>query len=242
MEGRIRRALLSVFDKTGIEDFARKLAELGVELISSGGTAKALGAAGLKVRDVQELTGYPAMLGHRVVTLHPKVHGGILVIRDDASHQADMAKYGIEGIDLVCVGLYPFEQAIAKPGATPADAVEMIDIGGPAMVRAAAKNHKYVTVVTDPSQYDAVLSRPASSFVSGWRWRPSASPPTTTPPSAPIWPACAASSSPSASAFPTARRRSFVTARTPTRRRRSTSAPSAASRQLELPSSWAAKR
>ena len=153
----IKRALISVFDKAGIVEFAKALAESGVEIISSGGTAKAIEAAGVKVRYVQEWTGFPEMLGHRVVTLHPKVHGGILALRDDPAHQADMAKYGIEPVDLVCVGLYPFEQAIAKPGCTPAEAVEMIDIGGPAMVRAAAKNHKFVTVVTNASQYPLVL-------------------------------------------------------------------------------------
>jgi len=158
MKSPIRRALFSVFDKTGVAEFAAALAEMGVEIISSGGTAKALESAGVKIRHVQEWTGFPEMLGHRVVTLHPKVHGGILAIRDDASHQADMAKFGIEPVDLVCTGLYPFEQAIAKPGATLSDAVEMIDIGGPAMVRAAAKNHKFVTVVTDASQYETVLA------------------------------------------------------------------------------------
>ncbi|MCJ7544888.1 MAG: bifunctional phosphoribosylaminoimidazolecarboxamide formyltransferase/IMP cyclohydrolase [Phycisphaerae bacterium] len=159
----IRRALISVFDKKGIEDFARALAAMGVEIISSGGTAKAIEAAGVKVRYLQEWTGFPEMLGHRVVTLHPKVHGAILALRDDPSHQADMAKYGIEPIDLVCAGLYPFEQAIAKPGCTPAEAIEMIDIGGPAMVRAAAKNHKFVTVVTDASQYELVLAEMRAS-------------------------------------------------------------------------------
>ncbi|MFA6133144.1 MAG: bifunctional phosphoribosylaminoimidazolecarboxamide formyltransferase/IMP cyclohydrolase [Phycisphaerae bacterium] len=154
----IRRALISVFDKTGIVEFAKALADMGVEIISSGGTAKAIQAAGVKVRFVQEWTGFPEMLGHRVVTLHPKVHGGILALRDDPSHQADMTKYGIEPVDLVCVSLYPFEQAIAKDGCTLADAVEMIDIGGPAMVRAAAKNHKFVTVVTDAGQYQPVLA------------------------------------------------------------------------------------
>jgi phosphoribosylaminoimidazolecarboxamide formyltransferase/IMP cyclohydrolase len=159
----VRRALISVFDKKGIENFARNLSKMGVEIISSGGTAKAIEAAGVKVRYVQEWTGFPEMLGHRVVTLHPKVHGGILALRDDPAHQADMAKYGIEPIDLVCVGLYPFEQAIAKIGCTPEQAVEMIDIGGPAMVRAAAKNHKFVTVVTDAAQYEAVLAEMRSS-------------------------------------------------------------------------------
>ncbi len=155
---KIQRALISVFDKAGVGEFARKLAEMGAEIISSGGTAKAIEATGTKVRYVQEWTGFPEMLGHRVVTLHPKVHGGILALRDDPAHQADMEKYGIEPVDLVCVGLYPFEEAIAKEGCTLADAVEMIDIGGPTMVRAAAKNHKFVTAVTSHEQYDEVLA------------------------------------------------------------------------------------
>ena len=154
----IRRALVSVYDKTGVAPLARALADRGVEIISSGGTAKAIQAAGVAVRYLQEWTGFPEMLGHRVVTLHPKVHGGILALRDDPEHQADIEKYGLELIDLVCVGLYPFEQAIAKEGCTLADAVEMIDIGGPTMVRAAAKNHRFVTIVTDPSQYANVLA------------------------------------------------------------------------------------
>jgi len=154
----IRRALISMFDKTGVAEFAKSLADMGVEIISSGGTAKVIEAAGVKVRQVKEWTGFPEMLGHRVVTLHPKVHGSILALRDDPDHQADIEKYGLEPIDLVCVGLYPFEQAIAKPGATLADAVEMIDIGGPTMVRAAAKNHKFVTVVTDAAQYEPLLA------------------------------------------------------------------------------------
>ena len=167
---KIRRALLSVFDKTGIEDFARALHEQGVELISSGGTAKAIEAAGVPVRYVQEWTGFPEMLGHRVVTLHPKVHGAILATRDDASHQADIETYDLELLDLVVVSLYPFTDVIAKPDAKFADAVEMIDIGGPTMVRGAAKNHRYVTVITNPGQYDELLSEMAandgeSSFV-----------------------------------------------------------------------------
>ena len=157
MKVKIQRALISVFDKTGVADFAKALAEMGVEIISSGGTAKTIEAAGVKVRYVQEWTGFPEMLGHRVVTLHPKVHGGILALRDDPDHQADMKKYDIEPVDLVCVGLYPFEDAIAKESCTLAEAVEMIDIGGPCMVRAAAKNHKFVAVVTSGEQYDAVL-------------------------------------------------------------------------------------
>ena len=157
MNVKIQRALISVYDKAGVDAFARALSEMGVEIISSGGTAKAIEAAGVKVRYVQEWTGFPEMLGHRVVTLHPKVHGAILALRDDPSHQADIARYGLEPLDLVCVSLYPFEQAVAKEGCTLAEAVEMIDIGGPCMVRAAAKNHRFVAVVTDPSQYEDVL-------------------------------------------------------------------------------------
>ncbi len=159
MEGAvtIRRALISVFDKTGIEAFAKALVDMGVELISSGGTARAIEAAGVSVRYVQEWTGFPEMLGHRVVTLHPKVHGALLALRDDPEHQADMEKYDIEPIDLVVCGLYPFEDAIAKDDCTLAGAVEMIDIGGPTMVRSAAKNHKFVSVVTDPTQYNLIL-------------------------------------------------------------------------------------
>ena len=159
MEGAVtvRRALISVYDKKGIETFAAALAELGVEIISSGGTARAIEAAGIRVRPVQEWTGFPEMLGHRVVTLHPKVHGALLALRDDPDHQADIEKYKLELIDLVVAGLYPFEEAIAREDCTLADAVEMIDIGGPTMVRSAAKNHKFVTIVTDASQYNLVL-------------------------------------------------------------------------------------
>jgi phosphoribosylaminoimidazolecarboxamide formyltransferase / IMP cyclohydrolase len=157
MDSPIRRAMISVYDKTGVAEFAKALADMGVEIISSGGTAKTIEAAGVPVRYVQEWTGFPEMLGHRVVTLHPKVHGAILALRDDPEHQADIEKYGLEPLDLVCVSLYPFEDAIAKDGCELADAVEMIDIGGPTMVRAAAKNHKFVTVVTDQEQYNLVL-------------------------------------------------------------------------------------
>jgi phosphoribosylaminoimidazolecarboxamide formyltransferase / IMP cyclohydrolase len=143
------RALLSVYDKTGIVEFARALHDLGVDLVSSGGTARALAEAGLPVTDVADLTGVPAILGHRVVTLHPKVHGGLLADRGDAGHVADMDRYGIDPIDLVVSNLYPFA---SDPS------IELIDIGGPAMVRAAAKNHAFVGVVTDPSQYDEVLA------------------------------------------------------------------------------------
>jgi phosphoribosylaminoimidazolecarboxamide formyltransferase/IMP cyclohydrolase len=143
------RALLSVYDKTGIIEFARELCELGWELLSSGGTAKALIEAGIEVIDVATLTGYPAMLGHRVVTLHPAVHGGLLADLDDAAHRTDMERHGITPISLAVVNLYPFS-------ATPS--VDMIDVGGPAMIRAAAKNHKHVGVVTEPAQYAQVLA------------------------------------------------------------------------------------
>ncbi|MBI2708539.1 MAG: bifunctional phosphoribosylaminoimidazolecarboxamide formyltransferase/IMP cyclohydrolase [Actinobacteria bacterium] len=143
------RALLSVYDKTGIDALARGLAGAGWDLVSSGGTATVLRDAGLAVTDTAELTGFPAILGHRVVTLHPKVHGGILADRADAEHLADLERYGIPPIDLVVVNLYPFA---SDPS------VELIDIGGPAMVRAAAKNHAHVGVVVDPADYDAVLA------------------------------------------------------------------------------------
>ena len=142
------RALLSVFDKTGVVDFARGLHDLGWDLISSGGTATAIGDAGIPVTDVADYTGSPIMLGHRVVTLHPRIHGGILADRDDPEHRADLAEHAIDPIDLVVGNLYPFQ---SEPG------IEMIDIGGPTMVRAAAKNHAHVGVVVDPSDYDAVL-------------------------------------------------------------------------------------
>ena len=147
----IRRALLSVFDKTGIVELARDLAARGAELVSTGGTSKALQAAGLKVKDVSDLTGFPEMLDGRVKTLHPKVHGGLLYRRDDANHRAAAETHGIQPIDLVVVNLYPFEATAAKPGATEGEIVEMIDIGGPAMIRAACKNFDFVTVLTDAS-------------------------------------------------------------------------------------------
>ena len=143
-----RRALLSVFDKSGLAEFATGLVDAGWQVMASGGTAMALAGAGVDVVDLAHHTGSPAMLGHRVVTLHPKVHGGILADRSDPDHRADMDRYGIEPIDLVVVNLYPFE---AGPG------TENIDIGGPALIRAAAKNHRYVGVVCDPSDYPAVL-------------------------------------------------------------------------------------
>ncbi len=149
----IRRALLSVSDKTGLVDFARALRGLGVELLSTGGTAKALREAGLDVRDVSDVTGFPEMLDGRVKTLHPRIHGGILAVRDNAEHARSLEEHGIGPIDLVVVNLYPFEQTIAREGVTLEEAVEQIDIGGPAMVRSAAKNYRDVAVVVSPSVY-----------------------------------------------------------------------------------------
>ncbi len=153
----VRRALLSVSDKTGLVDFARVLAARGVELVSTGGTARAISAAGIAVRDVSDLTGFPEIMDGRVKTLHPAVHGALLGIRDDAEHQAAMHKHHIEPIDLVVVNLYPFEDVRAS-GAGYAATVENIDIGGPAMVRASAKNHAYVAIVTDPEDYAPLLN------------------------------------------------------------------------------------
>jgi phosphoribosylaminoimidazolecarboxamide formyltransferase/IMP cyclohydrolase len=151
----IRRALLSVSDKTGIVDLGRALAGKGVELVSTGGTAKALRDAGLDVRDISDLTGFPEMMDGRVKTLHPMVHGGLLAVRDDAEHADAMATHGIGAIDLVVVNLYPFEATVAK-GAGRDEVIENIDIGGPSMVRSAAKNHAYVAIVTDPADYALV--------------------------------------------------------------------------------------
>ncbi len=154
---KIRRALVSVHDKTGVVDFARALAGLGVEILSTGGTAKLLREAGVRVSDVSDVTGFPEMLDGRVKTLHPKIHGGILARRDVPAHLDALAKHGILPIDLVVVALYPFETTVAKPGVTLAEAIEQIDVGGPTMIRAAAKNHASVAVVTEPSQYALVL-------------------------------------------------------------------------------------
>ena len=152
----VKRALLSVSDKTGLVEFGRALAEHGVELLSTGGTAKALRDAGLEVRDVAEVTGFPEMMDGRVKTLHPAVHGGLLALRDNDDHVAAMQTHGIGAIDLVVVNLYPFEETVAK-GAPYAEVIENIDIGGPAMIRSAAKNHGFVNVVVDVEDYAAVL-------------------------------------------------------------------------------------
>src|ERR1700675_1599640 len=159
---RVTRALLSVSDKTGLIEFARALAGHGIDLVSTGGTATALKAAGLKVIDVAELTGFPEMMDGRVKSLHPKVHGGLLAIRSNKEHAASMEKHGIKPIDLLVVNLYPFEATVAK-GASYEDCIENIDIGGPAMIRAAAKNHDDVAVVVEASDYQAVLDELAAN-------------------------------------------------------------------------------
>jgi phosphoribosylaminoimidazolecarboxamide formyltransferase/IMP cyclohydrolase len=154
---KVRRALLSVSDKAGLVEFAKGLAGLGVELISTGGTAKALKDAGLKVMDVSEYTGFPEMLDGRLKTLHPKIHGGLLAKRDIPSHMEDIKKHGIGLIDMVVVNLYPFEQTISKPGVKFEEAIENIDIGGPTMLRSASKNFESVAVVVDPADYTPIL-------------------------------------------------------------------------------------
>jgi phosphoribosylaminoimidazolecarboxamide formyltransferase/IMP cyclohydrolase len=157
MDVTIKTALISVSDKDGVVDFAKSLAGMGVKIISTGGTAKKLSSAGVEVVGIESVTGFPEMMDGRVKTLHPKIHGALLGLRDKSDHAAAMKEHGIEPIDLVCVNLYPFEQTIAKPGCTLEEAIENIDIGGPSMLRSAAKNHKYVTVVTSPDQYDTVI-------------------------------------------------------------------------------------
>jgi phosphoribosylaminoimidazolecarboxamide formyltransferase/IMP cyclohydrolase len=158
----IKRALLSVSDKTGLIDFARALSAQGVELLSTGGTAKAIRDAGLPVKDVSEFTGFPEMLDGRVKTLHPKVHAGILAVRDNDAHVVTMNEHGLGYIDLVCVNLYPFVQTVSKPH-TLDDAIENIDIGGPAMVRSSAKNYKHVAIVTDPADYAGLIDEMKAS-------------------------------------------------------------------------------
>jgi phosphoribosylaminoimidazolecarboxamide formyltransferase/IMP cyclohydrolase len=154
---RVRRALLSVSDKTGIIEFARGLAALGVELVSTGGTARELSDAGIAVRAIEDFTGFPEMLDGRVKTLHPRLYAGLLARRDDEQHVRAAAEHGIEPVDLVCVNLYPFEQTVARGDASPAEIIENIDIGGPTMIRAAAKNHMFAAVLVDPGDYERVL-------------------------------------------------------------------------------------
>ena len=153
---KIQRALISVSDKAGLIQFAQILARAGIEIISTGGTAKALRDAGLAVKDISEHTGFPEMLDGRVKTLHPKVHGGLLFIRGNETHEAAVKQHDITPIDLVVVNLYPFEATVAKPDVSLHEAIENIDIGGPSMLRSAAKNHDSVTVVVDPADYAEV--------------------------------------------------------------------------------------
>ena len=157
MNIKIQRALLSVYDKAGIIDFARNLSDMGVEILSTGGTATAIREAGIEVKDVSDFTGFPEMLDGRVKTLTPQVHAGILYMRDDQEHVDTMKEFELGQIDLVCVNLYPFEETIAKPDVSLAEAIEQIDIGGPTMIRSAAKNLRFVTVVTDPVDYSKVI-------------------------------------------------------------------------------------
>ncbi|MFZ3262898.1 MAG: bifunctional phosphoribosylaminoimidazolecarboxamide formyltransferase/IMP cyclohydrolase [Terriglobales bacterium] len=170
----IRRTILSVTDKSGLVDFARRLAALGVELVSTGGTAKLLRDSGISVKDISELTGFPEMLDGRVKTLHPKVHGGILHRRDDAGHRAAVAEHGIPAIDMVVVNLYAFEKTAAKAGVHFEELIENIDIGGPSMIRSAAKNFQDVAVVTSPADYDAIadeMVRSGGALSRETKWR-----------------------------------------------------------------------
>ncbi len=171
---KIQRAILSVTDKTGLVEFARKLSGLGVELISTGGTAKLLRESGIAVQDISQLTGFPEMLDGRVKTLHPKVHGGILHRREDAAHRAAVAEHGIQPIDMVVVNLYAFEKTAAKAGVQFEELIENIDIGGPSMIRSAAKNFHDVAVVTSPADYDAIageLAKSGGELSSATKWR-----------------------------------------------------------------------
>jgi phosphoribosylaminoimidazolecarboxamide formyltransferase/IMP cyclohydrolase len=154
---KIQRAIISLSDKSGVLEFAKELQTFGVEILSTGGTAKSLRENGLNIIDISEYTGFPEMLDGRVKTLHPKVHGGILGIRDNLEHLKKMREYGIKEIDMIVVNLYPFEATVAKPSCTIEEAIENIDIGGPSLLRAAAKNYPYVTVIVDPIDYGIVL-------------------------------------------------------------------------------------
>jgi phosphoribosylaminoimidazolecarboxamide formyltransferase / IMP cyclohydrolase len=153
----VRRAVLSVTDKMGLIEFGWGLKDLGVHMLSTGGTARVLREAGIEITEVSDFTGFPEMLDGRVKTLHPKVHGGILGIRDNPEHVRTMEQHGIEPIDMVVVNLYAFAKTVANPDCTLADAIENIDIGGPTMIRAAAKNNRHVAVVTDPADYPLIL-------------------------------------------------------------------------------------
>ncbi len=154
---KIERALISVTDKSGIEEFAGALGEFGVQILSTGGTAKTISQSGIPITEVSDFTGFPEMLDGRVKTLHPKIHGGILGLRSKSEHLKAMADHGILPIDMVVVNLYAFEKTVARPGCSLEDAIENIDIGGPTLLRAAAKNYPFVTVVTDPLDYKTVI-------------------------------------------------------------------------------------
>jgi phosphoribosylaminoimidazolecarboxamide formyltransferase/IMP cyclohydrolase len=154
---KIERALISLTDKSGIETFAQQLSDLGIEILSTGGTAKKMRGHGINVISVSDFTGFPEMLDGRVKTLHPKIHGGILAQRDNADHQAQMKEHGLSCIDLIAVNLYAFDKATSDPNCTVAKAIENIDIGGPTMLRAAAKNFQDVTVIVDPADYPQVI-------------------------------------------------------------------------------------
>src|SRR5450432_4274779 len=171
---KIQRAILSVTDKSGLVDFAHKLVAFGVELVSTGGTAKLLRESGIPVRDISDLTGFPEMLDGRVKTLHPKVHGGILHRREDEGHLAAIAEHGIPAIDMVVVNLYAFEKTAAKPGVRFEEIIENIDIGGPSMIRSAAKNFHDVAVVTSPADYAAIaeeMVKSGGALSSETKWR-----------------------------------------------------------------------
>ncbi len=154
---KIERGIISVTDKAGVVDFAGSLSKFGVQILSTGGTARALRDGGISVMDISQYTGFPEMLDGRIKTLHPKVHGGLLGMRDNPEHVSMMKEHGIENIDLLVVNLYQFEKTVAKEGVTIEEAIENIDIGGPAMLRSSAKNFKDVTVIVDPLDYDPVL-------------------------------------------------------------------------------------
>ena len=160
---KIKRALISVSNKDGVVELAKRLHPAGVEIISTGGTMKAIKEAGIPVTYVSDVTGFPEIMDGRVKTLNPYIHGGILSVRDNQEHLTQMQEHGIKGIDLVVVNLYPFKETIAKPNVELAEAIENIDIGGPAMIRAAAKNFKFVTIVTNPARYEEVAAQVEAS-------------------------------------------------------------------------------